>query len=163
MDFNIKDIIAENKKLLESLYASKEEESKVSTVDLFRSKLLGFIDSSLSQVQRTQMLLDLVDGELIQKLALHEYDKNELISLRESLVSSANSKTSTLLEPFKPTNNGGNSLITPPSTSATDEDALLKSISPEQRQALHKLAQILEKKQPAIKITKQEEEEGEEE
>lgn len=160
MDSIVK-IIEENKKLLDGLYQPQEEqvENNVSTVDLFRGKLLGFIDNALNRVKRSEQLLDLIDAEIVQKLCLHEYDKKELIELRASLVQSTNAKTSVLLDPFKPTNGSGNSLITPPSNKDNDAEAVLKNITPEQRQALNKLSDLLliaEKRKE--KIIKEEEE-----
>lgn len=142
---SIVSIIEENKKLLDGLYKVDEEvmPEAVSTVDIFRGKLLGFINNALSRVKRSEQLLDLVDAEIVKKLCLHEYDKNELMELRASLVNSTNMKTAVLLDPFKPTNGGGNSLITPPSNKDEDVDSILKSISPEQRQALTKLNDLL--------------------
>lgn len=160
MDSIVK-IIEENKKLLDGLYQKQEEqvEANVSTVDLFRGKLLGFIDNALNRVKRSEQLLDLIDAEIVQKLCLHEYDKKELIELRASLVQSTNAKTSVLLDPFKPTNGSGNSLITPPSNKDNDAEAVLKNITPEQRQALNKLSDLLliaEKRKE--KLIKEEEE-----
>ncbi len=144
----MKDIIEENKKLLDQLYKASEDnkEARATSIDTFRSKLLGFIDQSLGSVQRSQALLDLVDGEIIKKLLLHEYNKNELLDLRSNLIQASNSKTSVLLDPFKPTNNGGNNLITPPSDSATSEEDILKNVTPEGRQALNKLYLLLQSK-----------------
>lgn len=147
MDFTFKDIIEENKKLLDNLYKEEKEKevgvTATTTIDTFRSKILEFIGNSLGQVQRTQALLDLVDAKIMSNLLLNEYDKKDLLQLRAELVQATNTKTSVLLDPFKPTNGSGNSLITPPS-SLSEGESSLKDITPKERQALDKVYRILE-------------------
>lgn len=143
---HIDDIIKDSKKILKSLYDNEESLSEpiqnVGSIDSFRSKLLQFISAQLEPIKRTQSLLDLVDAEIVSKLMVHEYDKNELMDLRRELIQSTNTKTSVLLEPFKP-NNAGNSLITPPSATNNTSDDPLKKLSPDQRIAIDKLYRII--------------------
>lgn len=147
---HIDDIIKDSKKILKSLYDNEESSPEViqnvGSIDGFRSRLLQFISAQLEPIKRTQSLLDLVDAEIISKLILHEYDKNELMDLRRELIQSTNTKTSVLLEPFKP-NNAGNSLITPPSATSSSNDDPLKKLNPDQRIALDKLYRIITSKE----------------
>lgn len=159
MEYSINDIIEDNKKILKKLYDDDPTVNEsINSVDAFRGKLLDFINNSLGQVKRTQALLDLVDAKIVNLLLLNEYDKDELLQLRRELVSASNTKTSVLLEPFKPTNNSGNSLITPPST-ANEATGPIKELSPDERMALDKLARFMEQINKKKKIVSEEEEE----
>jgi hypothetical protein len=60
------------------------------------------------------------------------------------------------LEPFKPTNNSGNSLITPPST-ASEATGPIKELSADERMALDKLARFMEQINKKKKIASEEE------
>lgn len=142
---NIEDIIKESKSLLASIHDKESiQQEPVGTIDVFRSKLLNFINSQLEPIKRTQSILDLVDAAIIRKLAYEEYDKHDLMTLRRELIQSSNMKTAVLLDPFKPTNGGGNTLITPPSAdSSNGGDDVLKKITPDERVALEKLYSIM--------------------
>lgn len=145
---NINDIIKESKQLLEGIHGKEIQNEPVNNIDTFRSKLLNFINNQLEPIKRTQDILDLVDAAIIRKLMFEEYDKNELLDLRRELTQSANLRTSVLLDPFKPTNGGGNTLITPPSADQNNtNDDVLKKLKPEERVALEKLYSILKVKE----------------
>jgi len=141
---SIEDILQESKHLIQTLHNQSSDTSSknITTMDAFRGELLNFISTQLEPIKRTQAILDLVDAEIIKKLVLHEYDKNELLDVRKDLIQSVNTKTSVLLDPFKPTTGGGNILITPPSNTDTDDSAL-KKITPDQRIAIEKLYRII--------------------
>ncbi len=141
---SIEDILKESKQLLDTLNKTENTPSKnVSTIDTFRGELLNFINSQLDPIKRTQQILDLVDAEIVKKLVYHEYDKNELLDVRRELIQATNMRTSVLLDPFKPTNGGGNTLITPPSAESSSNDDILKQLTPDQRGAIDKLTRIL--------------------
>lgn len=146
-------IIKESKTLLSRLYSTKEDYKPTDTIDSFRGGLLTFIGSQLEPIRRTQDVIDLVDAEIVKKIILHEYDKNELLIVRRDLIQSMNTKTSVLLEPFKPTTGGGNTLITPPSSNDTNESAVLDKLTPEERTSMDKLTRILLASQKKIKET----------
>lgn len=146
---SIENILKESKELLQKIHEKEDNVLQVTgnSIDVFRTKLLNFIENQLEPIRRTQDLLNLIDASIIRKLAYEEYDKNELIALRRELVNSMNSKTAVLLEPFKPTNGGSNTLITPPTEKDEDENNILKHIKPEERIALEKLYAILSLKE----------------
>ena len=149
---NIEDILKESKALLSSIH-NKEAipHEPVGTIDVFRGKLLNFINSQLEPIRRTQDMLDLVDAAIVRKLAYEEYNKNELIDLRRELIQATNMKTAVLLDPFKPTNGGGNTLITPPSADQTNgNDDVLKKLSSDERVAIEKLYAVLTSKEKEI-------------
>jgi hypothetical protein len=145
---HIDDILKESKELLTSIHKKESQQEQVGTIDVFRSKLLNFINSQLEPIKRTQDMLDLVDAAIVRKLAYEEYDKNELLDVRRELTQSANLRTSVLLDPFKPTNGGGNTLITPPSADqSNNNDDVLKKLKPEERVAIEKLYAVLTMKE----------------
>ncbi len=160
---SIDEILKESKELLSSIHNKETIQEPVGTIDLFRSKLLNFINSQLEPIRRTQDILDLVDASIIRKLAYEEYDKNELMTLRRELIQSTNTKTAVLLDPFKPTTGGGNTLITPPSADQNNNgDDILKKIKPEERVALEKLYAVMtmKEREKNKKLALSEEEKG---
>ena len=155
---SIDNIIKDNKKILEKLCETDVPIAPLASMEIFRNNLLGFIDGQLRKVQRNQALLDLVDSEIVQKVLLHEYDKNEIVTLRNALVGSSTTSISTLLEPFKPTNTSGSALLSPPIEKADDED-ISKKLTPAQRQVMDKMMRLLEKAGESKKIVPEKEEE----
>jgi hypothetical protein len=141
---DIQSIIEESKALIRGLETGNEVRPP-SNPDNFRATLLTFMEAQMASVQNRQGLLDLVDAEILRKLALHELDVTDLRQLRNDLMQAGTSRLSAILEPFKATNATPNSLINPPNPENNGDKDLTKSLTPEERQAIAKLAQVMER------------------
>lgn len=139
---DINEIIKQSKEIIKGLEDGNNVKP-LSDPDSFRTTLLAFMENQMSSVQNKQGLLDLVDAEIIKKLVLHELDITELRQLRNDLMSAGTYRLSAILEPFKATNTTPNPLISPPPVDGGSKN-IAEDLTPVQRQALAKLASILE-------------------
>lgn len=115
---------------------------KYSSVDMFRDEILNFIVGQTSQIQEDDELLKQVKASLAEKVELHELDTQELMSLMRGLNESGNKRIDSLFRIFQPTPNTSNPLLPP----SEEQGALgTEDITPEERNALHKLQMLMEK------------------
>jgi|WetSurMetagenome_2_1015567.scaffolds.fasta_scaffold06330_14 hypothetical protein len=152
---NIDDILKESKEMMEKLSSGKEAIPYVNTSEMFRNNVLSFINNQMMDMQNNKIMLQVVDYELLKKVGLHELNVSELMQLRQNIVNSSNAKTSVLLEPFKPTTNTTNNLLTPPKDEGEGED-ITKNLNPEQRNLLDKLYRFISQQMDTTKEPKKE-------
>lgn len=162
---SIDDILKETRQLAnliqDSSSATKNEIVPVTTSDSFRQSMLTFLENRMADVKKNMSMIDIIDAELVKKILLKELSGRELMQLRSSIQQSANSTTSSILEPFKPNNNTGSTLLNPPKDDSVTSKPVTEQLTPEQRTAIHKLEQLINMGNSRVQARKVEEE-GEE-
>jgi hypothetical protein len=141
----INKIIEESKALIRGIENTEIAVTPISTPTSFRTSLLTFLEVQMNNVQNRQGLLDLVDAEIIRKLAFHELDVGELRQLRNDLMNASTNRLSAILEPFKNTNATPNSIMNPPREDEGGGKDIAKELTSGERQAIQKLYQLLYK------------------
>jgi len=136
---NIEDVIREQKKVLEALYKAKEEK-KTTTDEDMRQDVMTFVTHEMNTIKNQDRLREIVEAEISQKVLLHEMDTSELLDTYKTLSDEKSKNTDVLLSLFRPSNSSPNSLMLPP----TKEEKSTIDLTPQQRQSLEKLFNVIE-------------------
>ena len=156
---NYNAIISESFDLLDALYTKEKEATQyVSNQEILKNNIMTFISERLKDINKKELLTNLIDAELIRKLLLHEITIKDLMSLRTDLSVDKNSSIQSVLDLFKPTTNTANPLLPPPREKEEEGD-ITKKLSPEGREVLNKLMLIVS--QSLVKDNQKEQEEEE--
>lgn len=143
---NLEELLKESKDIIQGLKPFKQEiqNMEITSQEIFRNNLMKFLSIQMNGVNNTQELLDIIDAEIIKKVLLHEVSIDDLKDLRHSIASHKLGQVSTLLEPFKPNNATGSTLLTPPIAENKENENIVKQLTSGQRQSLVKLASLLD-------------------
>lgn len=150
-DLNYTTIIEDSLKLLDAIDTKENKEVAITSQDMLRTTLMTFIGSQLQSIKKQDNLKAIVEAELIRKISLHDMTTDELLDLYQKMSQAKTFNITALLDIFKPTNASPNSIITPPIDKGESED-ITKTLTPQQRNALDKLTQLLEKVDSKSKV-----------
>jgi len=141
---SIDDIVKDAKKLASKIQGGEDAEKVIAvpSSDSFRQSMLIFLQNRMEDVRKNMSMIDIIDAILVEKVVLKELSAMELMKLRNSVQQSANIATSTILEPFKPSNNTGSTLLNPPKDDSSTAQ-IADQLTPEQRVAVNKLEQFM--------------------
>jgi hypothetical protein len=139
-----KGIIQESFDLLDALYAKEKLGTQITdTTDKLKVDVMTFISERLKDINKKELLTNLLDAELIRKLVMHELTTDQLMNLRTNLSIDKNTSINGVLDLFKPNGtNSSNTLLPPPKEQEEDND-IVKDLSSDQRNAMNKLMLIL--------------------
>lgn len=141
---NLSDIVGNAKKMLTRMYEERNTTPRlVSDSEQLRSEIATFVADSLKSVKDDDLVLQILDMELVNKIMMHELPADELIKLRQAIKGGQTNRTSAILDIFRPVAGTPNPLITPP-TERGDNKALTSDLSSGERQALNKVALLID-------------------
>jgi len=144
MNEDNREILKESFDLLDALY-EKENVGKqiVDTSDKLKVDVMTFISERLKDINKKEVLTNLLDAELVRKLIMHELTNDQLMELRTNLFIDKNTSITSVLDLFKPNGNNSTNTLLPPPKEETEKNNIIEQLNPEQRNAINKLMLIL--------------------
>lgn len=138
---SISDVLKDGKELLKNFYKNDKSEQKIENEDALRVEVMTFVKKQMGVIDNQDILRQAVEVEILNKLALHELNIDELMDIYRSISNEKSKNTDVLLSLFKPSGASGTSSLMLPPTKTEEKTAL--DLTSEQRNALDKLAQVL--------------------
>jgi hypothetical protein len=118
-----------------------EEDVNVSSTDLFKEKIMSVIVNQNNKLNRLDFAQQYVIAELLRKVEMQELEVNDLLRFNKDLTLQKNDVLKTTLDLLKPSTNSGNPLMPP--AIRQEENNPIEGLTSEERQAIHKLTQLL--------------------
>lgn len=138
---SISDVLKDGKELLKNFYKNDKSEQKIENEDALRVEVMTFVKKQMGVIDNQDILRQAVEAEILNKLALHELNTDELMDIYRSISNEKSKNTDVLLSLFKPSGASGTSSLMLPPTKTEDKTTL--ELTSEQRNALDKLTQVL--------------------
>jgi hypothetical protein len=124
----------------------------ISSTDLLRSKVSGFIVDEMGEVRSQNILRDTIVKEIENKIMLHEMTTPELLEAYDIVSKHKTVASSSLLKPFEPVANAAGTLMPPKQSEDGNENQVLKNLDSKTMNTLFmvftKMSEAMKNKEP---------------
>ena len=152
VDLSLKDaetLVDESKQLLKNLYNLDEVQARrIITQDDLRNDVSLFVSSQLQNLEHQNTLKGLLEAEIAKKVLAHDLSTDEIFRAYSMISSEKSRNIDSLFKLFAPTQTTPNTILTP---ATKDEQTETVELSSSQRQAIEKLARIIDKSNSIVK------------
>lgn len=152
VDLSLKDaetLVDESKQLLKNLYNLDEVQARrIITQDDLRNDVSLFVSSQLQNLEHQNTLKGLLEAEIAKKVLAHDLSTDEIFRAYSMISSEKSRNIDSLFKLFAPTQTTPNTILTP---ATKDEQTETIELSSSQRQAIEKLARIIDKSNSIVK------------
>ena len=152
VDLSLKDaetLVDESKQLLKNLYNLDEIQARrIITQDDLRNDVSLFVSSQLQNLEHQNTLKGLLEAEIAKKVLAHDLSTDEIFRAYSMISSEKSRNIDSLFKLFAPTQTTPNTILTP---ATKDEQSETVELSSSQRQAIEKLARIIDKSNSIVK------------
>ena len=152
VDLSLKDaetLVDESKQLLKNLYNLDEIQARrIITQDDLRNDVSLFVSSQLQNLEHQNTLKGLLEAEIAKKVLAHDLSTDEIFRAYSMISSEKSRNIDSLFKLFAPTQTTPNTILTP---ATKDEQTETVELSSSQRQAIEKLARIIDKSNSIVK------------
>ena len=152
VDLSLKDaetLVDESKQLLKNLYNLDEVQARrIITQDDLRNDVSLFVSSQLQNLEHQNTLKGLLEAEIAKKVLVHDLSTDEIFRAYSMISSEKSRNIDSLFKLFAPTQTTPNTILTP---ATKDEQTETVELSSSQRQAIEKLARIIDKSNSIVK------------
>lgn len=152
VDLSLKDaetLVDESKQLLKNLYNLDEVQARrIITQDDLRNNVSLFVSSQLQNLEHQNTLKGLLEAEIAKKVLAHDLSTDEIFRAYSMISSEKSRNIDSLFKLFAPTQTTPNTILTP---ATKDEQTETIELSSSQRQAIEKLARIIDKSNNIVK------------